>query len=152
MPDPKKKKNTPVNASTDTGTGGPKRMYKKATPRPPASGGSGGTVGTHGQPKMYKKRIPRQVAEDAVGGTVGGVLSNRRTATPRTETIGTAKATPIARTETIGTAKATPISQSNITQPGHTNRPADPFLAGFNSDDYSVVRNRNRGGNRRQSR
>ena len=138
MPDPKKKKNTPANAATDTNTDGAQKMYKKRTPRSPASGGSGGTVGNRGQMKKIAEPLRKSAQEGALEGAVGGVLSNRRTATPRTET--------------IGTAKATPISQSNTTQPGHTNRPADPFLAGFNSDDYSVVRNRNRGGNRRQSR
>ena len=137
MPNPKEKKNAPANAATDTGTGSAQKMYKKLTPRPQ---GNGGTVGTHGQMKRIAEPLRKSAQEGALEGaaTAGGILSHRRTATPRTET--------------IGRAQATPINQSNTTRPGHTNRPADPFLQGFNSDDVSQVRNRNHGGNRRQKK
>ena len=125
MPNPKKQNNAPKGAYTDTNTDAPKMMMKKQK-KAIADSATGGAT------QMKRIATPISNSGNTSGGRAGsnpGQLSNRQIATPRTESIGTATATPRKTT-------------------GVVNAKSDPFLRGFNDENPSVegghYRNRRR--------
>ena len=130
MPNPKKQNNAPKGAYTDTNTDAPKMMMKKQKKAIADSATGGATTG--GAAQMKRIATPISNSGNTSGGRAGnnpGQLSNRRVATPRTESIGTATATPRKTT-------------------GVVNAKSDPFLRGFNDENPSIegghYRNRRR--------
>ena len=127
MPNPKKQNNAPKGAYTDTNTDAPKMMMKKQKKAIADSAVGGATTG--GAAQMTRKATPIAKSGNTSGGRAGnnpGQVSNRQIATPRTESIGTATATPRKTT-------------------GAVNAKSDPFLRGFNDDSDNRILGQRRG-------
>jgi len=180
MPDPKKNKNAPARATTDTGTGSnaANQRMKKLVKAAAAEGAQEAAAAQRtAKPTARRKatptaqRVARPLARET-DVTPGAGMPSRRPYDTDFNVFATANAPgTAAKTYSYlpddefmpgGPGDFTPLPRGGEASGGRGGHVySDPFLAGFNSDDVSVApaprttnyrSARNKGGNRRQSR